>query len=234
MAGSSGINSKTRDEVIGMLKKSGGVITNSHIIYTSGKHGSVYINKDALYPHTKYSSRIGELFAERYKGSNIEIVCAPALGGIILSQWTAYHLSRSSSRSNRDSSGQAKKTKREVLGIYTEKDADKNQVFTRGYDKFVKGKNVLIVEDLTTTGGSVQKVVHTVKAAGGKVKAVAVMVNRDPEKVNSKMMGAPFSSLAVLKAQAWDEKDCLLCKKGVPINTTVGHGKKFLEEKKKK
>lgn len=206
------------DEVIEMLKKSGGVITDSHIVYTSGKHGSVYINKDALYPHTEFTSRVGELFAQSYKDTDIDVVAAPALGGIILETWTAYHLSKLKGK--------------EILGIYTEKDAEKNQIFTRGYDKLVAGKNVLVVEDLTTTGGSVLKVVNTVKNAGGNVVAVSVMVNRDPEKINSDMMGVPFSSLAVLKAEAWDEADCKLCQTGVPINTNVGHGKKYLEAKK--
>lgn len=214
------MNQQINAEVIDMLKKSGAVITDSHLVYTSGKHGSVYINKDALYPHTQYSSRIGELFAEMYKNKDIDVVSAPALGGIILSQWTAHHLSKLKGK--------------EILGIYTEKDAEKNQVFTRGYDKLVKGKKILVVEDLTTTGGSVLKVVNSVKNAGGTVIGVAVMVNRDPEHVNTEMMGIPFVSLAVLKAEAWNEIDCKLCKRGVPINTTVGHGKKYLEEKAKK
>ena len=208
------------NEVIEILKKSGAVITDDHFVYTSGKHGRVYVNKDALYPHTKFSSRIGELFAQKHKNLNIDVVCAPALGGIVFSQWTAYHLSKIKGK--------------EILGTYTEKDLEKNQIFTRGYHKFVAGKNVLVVEDLTTTGGSVLKVVKSVRKAGGKVVAVCVMVNRDPKNVNSKLMGAPFSSLAELEAEAWDEKDCPLCKKNVPININVGHGKKYLEEKKTK
>lgn len=95
----------------------------------------------------------------------------------------------------------------------------------------VKGKNVLVIEDLTTTGGSVKKVIQSVRNAGGTVIQVCVMVNRDPEHINSETIGAPFSSLAVLKAESWDEKDCPLCKKNIPMNTTVGHGKKYLEEK---
>jgi orotate phosphoribosyltransferase len=122
---------------------------------------------------------------------------------------------------------------KEIFGIYTEKDADKNQVFTRGYDKFVVGKKVLVVEDLTTTGGSVLKVVNTVKQCDGNVVGVSVMVNRNPEQVNETMMGAPFNSLGVLKAEAFDENVCPLCQNGVPINTTVGHGKKYLESKAK-
>ncbi len=204
-------------EVVEILRNVGAVITNSHFVYTSGKHGSVYVNKDALYPHTKETSRVGELFAQKYMDMDIDVVAGPALGGIILSQWTAYHLSRLKGK--------------EILGVYTEKTADKQQVFTRGYDNHVKGKNVLVIEDLTTTGGSVRKVVDSVKAAGGNVVAVCVMVNRDPVNVTSEVVGGPFSALGILKAEAFDEAVCPLCKQRVPINTDVGHGKKYLEAK---
>lgn len=206
-------------DIIEILTSVGAIITNSHIVYTSGKHGSVYINKDALYPHTALSSQVGLMLAEKNKHLDIDVVVAPALGGIILSQWTAYHLSNVK--------------KKEIFGIYTEKDADKNQVFTRGYDKFVEGKKVLVIEDLTTTGGSVLNVVNSVTSAKGTVVAVSVMVNRNPDIVNETMMHAPFSSLGVIKAEAFDEQDCPLCKENVPINTQVGHGKKYREGKKK-
>jgi orotate phosphoribosyltransferase len=201
-----------------LLKKTGAILPNDHFVGTSGLHFDTYINKDALYPHTEETSEMGKLFAEKNKDIDIDIVAAPAMGGIILSTWTAYHLTQLKNK--------------EVLGIYTEKDADKNQVFTRGYDAYVKDKNVLIVEDLTTTGGSVKKVVNTVRKAGGNVVQVCVMVNKDPENVTSEMMGAPFSSLAVLKVDTYEAEDCPLCKKNIPINITVGHGKKFLETKK--
>jgi orotate phosphoribosyltransferase len=206
------------DDVITILKNVGAIITDSHIVYTSGKHGSVYINKDALYPHTELASAVGVLFAQKNKDLDIDVVVAPALGGIILSQWTAFHLSKIKGK--------------EIFGVYTEKDADKNQIFTRGYDSFIKGKNALVIEDLTTTGGSVLKVVNTVKAAGGSVAAVSVMVNRNPDAVNEAMMGAPFSALGILKAEAFEQSDCPMCKNNIPINTTVGHGKKYLESKK--
>lgn len=207
-----------KNGILDILKKSNAVITDSHIVYTSGKHGSVYINKDAIYPHTELASKVGKMFAEKFKSKAIDVVAAPALGGIILSQWTAYHLS--------------KMKKKKILGVYTEKDENKNQIFTRGYDKFVKEKKVLVIEDLTTTGGSVKKAVDTVKKAGGKVVGVGVMINRNPKEVNSKFLKAPFIALGVLKAEAFDEDKCPLCKSGMPVNTTVGHGKKYLQNKK--
>lgn len=206
-------------EIETILRETGALITDSHIVGTSGRHMSVYINKDIVYPHTAQSSRVGELFAEKYKDSGIEVVVGPALGGIILSQWTAFHLS--------------KLLGAEILGCYTEKTPENGQVFKRGYDQLVKGKRALIVEDFTTTGGSVKKVVDAVKATGGKVVAVCVMANRDPERVTSEVVGAPFSALAVIKAHSYDPAECPLCKANVPINTSVGHGKQFLEEQAK-
>ncbi len=206
------------DNVVEILKKVGAIITDDHFVYTSGKHGSVYINKDALYPHTEETSQVGMLFAKKVEALDIDVV-GPALGGIILSTWTAYHLSSLKHK--------------EILGVYTEKDENKNQIFTRNYDKLIKDKNILVIEDLTTTGGSVKKVVDTVRNAGGTVVAVCTMVNRDPKNVTSDFIGAPFMSLGIVPAEAWDETKCPLCKEGKPINTTVGHGKKYLEAKKK-
>lgn len=211
--------------VITILKKTGAVIENSHFVFTSGKHGDIYINKDTLYPYTQATSQVCLMIAKLYKNKAVDVVVAPAVGGTILSQWVAYHLSRLK--------------KKEVFSAYTEKDkgtlasaAESDQLFRRGYDQLVKNKKVLVLEDLTTTGMSVKKVVTAVKKAKGKVVGVCVMVNRDPKHVTSKLMGAPFKALATFPAQAWDEADCPLCKKGIPINTTVGHGKQFLEQQK--
>lgn len=205
-------------DVVKLLKSINAIITNDHFVYTSGKHGSVYVRKDMLYPYTKKTSQVCKLIAEKFKDRDIDVVVGPSIGGIILSQWTAYHLSRLK--------------KKEILGIFTEKDDQSNQVFKRDYDKLVKGKKVLIVEDLTTTGGSVKKVVVSVKKAGGKVIGVCVMINRDPKNVTSKTIEAPLSSLGIFKAESFEADKCPPCEKNIPINTIVGHGKKYLQATK--
>ncbi len=96
--------------------------------------------------------------AEAVKDLEIDMVVGPALGGVILSQWTAHHLSEIKGK--------------EILGVYTEKSPDGGMAFTRGYDKFIAGKKVLVVEDLTTTGGSAKKVAEAVRGIGGDVAAV--------------------------------------------------------------
>ncbi len=214
-------------KVVDILRQVAAIITDDHFVYTSGKHGSVYINKDFLYPHPKETSIVGKMFAEKMKDFDIDVVAAPAVGGTILCTWTAFYLS--------------KLKKREILSVYTEKDKgttasamESEQIFRRGYDTFIKGKKVLVIEDLTTTGISVKKTADAVRKAGGRVVAVCVMVNRNPKQVNKKMVGAPFYALDVFPAQAFDEKDCPLCKKNMPINIKIGHGKKFVDQQSKK
>ena len=211
---------ESNQEVIDILKKTGAIVSDSHFVYISGKHAKLYVNKDYIFPHIKHISRIGEIIAQKYKDSQVDVVAGPSMGGIILSQWTAYHL------------GLLKDE--EILSVYTEKQPDKDQIFTRGYGQFVKGKNVLVVEDIVTTGGSVKKVIASVEKEGGKVVAACSIVNKDPVNINPEFIGVPFDYLTIVDVDVYDEKGCPLCKKGISINTTLGHGKKFLEEQKNK
>jgi len=202
------------NDALNILKSTGAILANGHFIGVSGRHMSTYVTKDAFLPHTAKVSKIGKLFAQKFKNKKIEIVIGPAVGGIPLSQWTAYHLSKIS--------------KREVLSVFTEKANDGDQILKRGYDTLVKGKRILIVEDTVTSGSSIKKVIKAIKKAGGKIVSVCIMTNRDPKIVNAKNIGAPISALAVLNVPSYEANKCPLCKHKIPINIKFGHGKEFL------
>lgn len=204
-------------EVLAVLGKAGAVIVDSHIVYTSGKHGSAYVNKDAVYPHTTETSRLCRALAERFMKEGVQVVIAPAVGGTILSTWTAYHLTQF--------------TEREVLSTYADKDGD-DFIIKRGYDKLIVGKRVLLVEDLLTTGGSVKKVIAAVRKIGGDIVGLGVLCNRG-NVTSEDVGGVPrLEALVNVKLDSWDEAECPFCKQGVPINTDVGHGRSFLAQKK--
>src|SRR5882724_1053917 len=131
------------DEVLTLLQKAEGIFTG-HFVYTSGKHAPRYLNKMAIFAHPLLASEMGKLFAEKYKNRTIDVVVAPALGGIVLAQWVAYHLSKT--KRNERRSVNTKKDK----GTFSS-GAESNQILTREYDKYAKGKGILIVEDIVTT-----------------------------------------------------------------------------------
>lgn len=206
-----------KDEVINILKEVGAV-SEGHFIGTSGKHLSVYINKNKILLHTNLTSRLCRLLAEASSSLNPEVVVAPATGGIALSQWTAHHLSEVLSR--------------QVLSVYTEKNSVGEQSLDkRGYDAVVKGKNVLVVEDIVNTGKSIGEVVRGVKAAGGNVVSAFALVNRNKtdEEIGA-LIGSEFHSLALMPLESYDEASVPDWLTKIPINTELGHGAKYLKE----
>ena len=195
----------------------GAIIAGSHFVYSSGRHSSVYINKDALYLHTETISKLCLLMAHPYNANQIDVVVGPVLGGIVLSQWVAHHLN-------------AHRSSGETLAVYAEKEgeaAEKTFTFHRGYDKYIAGKNVLVVEDVLTTGGSACQVIELVRQHGGRVIGLSALCNRgnvQPEDVGN----VPIHTLITVKLETFTEAECPFCQQQVPINTELGKGRAFL------
>jgi len=205
------------DQVLEILQKVG-AFHAGHFVFTSDRHSDSYVNKDALFTYTHETSELCKEIARRFKGKGIDAVIGPAVAAAILAQWTAYHLT--------DMEG------RTIFATYADKDGMGGFIVRRGYDSVIKGKKVVVVEDLTTTGGSIKKVVDAARAAGAEVVAAAVLCNRGG--VTAEMVGVPvLEALVKIELDSWEESECDLCKRGIPVNTSIGHGKKFLERKKK-
>lgn len=208
----------TEKELLQKLTEINAIITNSHVVYTSGKHGSAYINKDAIYPHTELTSHLCKRIATEFSKNNIEAVLAPVIGGVILSQWIAFHLTQL--------------TRREVLGVYAEKSGE-NFVIKRGYDNLIRNKNILVVEDVMTTGGSVKKVIDAARLLNTNIVGVGAICNRGGISIEDLGNIPKIYSLINIKLDMWDEQNCELCQKHIPINTSIGKGREYLALLKK-
>jgi len=221
-------------EVLEVLARLGAVITDSHVVYTSGRHGTAYMNKDKVFPHSVDMMRICQELASRFTGDRVETVIAPAVAGVNLTQLVAHHLSEA--------------TGGEVFAVYAEKETEvisdpegKDRkcfvetgdfVVKRDQDEFVRGKRVLVLEDVLTTGGSAKKVVEAVRALGGEVVGLGCLCNRGgitPADVGNVPR---LEALVNVMLDSWPEAECPLCVQGVPVNTSVGKGKAFLGRKK--
>lgn len=237
------------------LLRASGVVQTGHFVGTSGRHFDIYIAKDCGTRLPSIASALCLGIAERFTTQNIEVVVAPAVGGIVLSQWTARHLSALCPQHP------------EVIAVYAEHEEEivavgdgkgrsivssgnnlielalenghelviKKPTFglKRGFAKDVKGRRVLIVEDTLTTGNSVRNVTQAVTAAGGILVGVGVLVNGG--NVTAESLEVPrLDVLAQVDRHIYSERECAergLCAQGIGIDTKFGHGEAFLNRR---
>ncbi len=195
----------------------GAIVTGSHFVYTSGRHSSVYINKDALYVHPRVIETLCRAMAAPYDAEQIDVVVGPVMGGIVLSQWVAHHLNE------RRAAG-------ETLAFYAEKEgdgSDKTFVFRRGYDRYIAGKNILVAEDILTTGGSARQVIELVRRHGGNVIGLSALCNRGNVQQED-VANVPIHALLEISLETYSEEACPFCRDNVPVNTELGKGQAFL------
>jgi len=208
--------------IMQMFADVGAIVTGSHFVYTSGRHSSVYVNKDALYVHPRVIAELCQAMAAPYDAEQIDVVVGPVMGGIVLSQWVAHHLN------GRRATG-------ETLAVYAEKESDgpdKTFAFRRGYDRYIAGKNILVAEDILTTGGSARQVIELVRRHGGNVIGLSVLCNRgnvQPEDVAN----VPIHALIEISLETYSEEECPFCRDHVPVNIELGKGRAFLAKQER-
>jgi len=193
-----------------------GAIRRGHFVYTSGLHGDTYIDKRAIYHYKTAVAKLCEEMASRFADTNIEVVIGPEQGAITLANQVSRLLS---------------KEHRHVAVVHAKKDGNGGFRIQPTDIPFVRGKRVLIVEDVITTGSSLKKVVEVTRVVGGEMIGAISIVNRG--KVRASDVGdiPILHHLLWLELEAYPPETCQLCRRGIPINTDVGHGKEFLARK---
>ena len=109
----------------------------------------------------------------------------------------------------------------QTRAIFTEREKGK-MTLRRGFC-IKPGERVLIVEDIVTTGGSVQEVVDVVKAAGGEIVGVGLLVDRSGGKAEFGVPKEDVQALLNLEVPTYEPETCPLCKEGVPMTERGSH-----------
>jgi orotate phosphoribosyltransferase len=158
------------------------------------------------------------MLAEPFGNTWIDVVAAPAVGGIILAGFTAAALDRPNDQ-----------PWEKAKAVWADKQGDGFGFERAGFRDVLEESEVLVVEDLLTTGGSVKKVCDQIAYCGGNVSGVSVIVNRGG--ITAEQLGVPrLESLAQVSFSAVDEAECELCVNHVPIVEDIGHGGEFKQE----
>jgi len=170
-----------------------GALREGHFILASGRHSSLYLEKFQVLQHPADTERLCGAIAVWARSLGVDSVAGPTTGGIILAHELARQLG--------------------VRAIYAERrEGAPGREFRRGF-AVAPGERVLVVDDIMTTGGSVQETIDAVRSAGGAIAGAAVLVDRSG---GASRLDVPVHPLWRLDIPSYAPAECPLCAKGIP------------------
>lgn len=173
-----------------------GAVLRGHFRLSSGRHGDTFVEKFRILQWPDLTEKLVATVTSPLRGK-VSVVAGPTTGGVILSYEAARQLG--------------------VRSIIAEKaDSGAGREFKRGFE-LGPGDQVLVIDDVLTTGGSIREVIDAVNACGATVAAVAVLVDRTNGKTS---FGVPFSAAITIEVSSWESHGCPLCAQGRPLIVT--------------
>lgn len=177
-----------RERIIEILTKSEALL-QGHFLLTSGKHSNAYVQCAKVLRYPQYAKEILASVIKKMKNVNIDLIVGPAMGGVIVS----YELGRQLGKE----------------AVFTERVGTEMKL-RRGFE-IAEGANVLIAEDVITTGKSTLEVKDIIESMKGNVVGIACMVDR---RSNDFEIGLPVFSAIKLQIDTFEPQNCPLCKEG--------------------
>ncbi len=188
------VNQIEGTDVYKILKDTGSIM-EGHFMLSSGYHSNYYLQCARLlqYPDItcKLAIRALDLIGGSIKIKKIDAVISPAIGGILWGYMLAYRLG--------------------CRMIFTERKAGGMEL-RRGFE-IKSGQQIIVAEDVITTGGSVKEVIEICKKRGADIKAVISIVDRSEDL----KLDCPYYYLIKLDLEIHRPSECMFCKNNVPL-----------------
>lgn len=170
------------------------VVQEGHYVLNSGLHSKFYFEKFRILENPEATTKLCRLVADRFRDRQPEWVIGPTTGGVIIAFETARLLGCRA-------------------GFAEEKEG--KRMVARGFD--VADRNVLIVDDVMTTGKSVKETIDAVNEKRGKIVGVAVLIDRSAGDPGFQFW-APYKKVV----ENFQSEACPLCQLGVPLKRPGG------------
>jgi orotate phosphoribosyltransferase len=185
--------STTAESTLNLFRETGAYM-KGHFLLTSGLHSPEYLQCALVLQQPAHAQTLAAELADRLASyGKVDLVAAPAVGGLIIGHEVARAL--------------------DARFIFTERDTDGKMTLRRGF-WVAPGERAVVIEDVVTTGGSSREVVDVLRAAGADVVAAGSIIDRSGGHVE---IGVPRVALAVLKVITYRPEDCPLCREGSPV-----------------
>jgi orotate phosphoribosyltransferase len=203
---------ENREKALRELQHLEVLMLDRHFDYGNGYHGRCYINPHALFrsPSTiwRFAQDLLDLLPTDLLQST-ELVVGPATGGALLAHTIAGLLDSRRSLTH-PASAFAPVHPATSLGASNER-----LELRPFYARQIKGKRVLIADDVRNTGQTLARCAQLVKEAGGSVIATMEIYDRMESNID---LGVPNFALAEYRApENYKAAGCPLCAKKVPI-----------------
>jgi len=180
----------TGEEILALFRKTKALL-EGHFQLTSGLHSPSYFQCAKVLQYPANAELLCREIASRFQDDRIEVVIAPAMGGIVVGQEVGRQLG--------------------TRTIFTER-KDGLMELRRGFE-IKQGERVLVCEDVITTGGSVNEVIGIVKRNGGTIVGVGAIVDRS----GGKAKFPRFTPTLTMEVITYSPESCPLCKQGKPV-----------------
>ncbi|MEN9931648.1 MAG: hypothetical protein RIS17_221 [Pseudomonadota bacterium] len=174
----------TDDDVLAEFRAAEALL-EGHFILSSGLRSPRYLQCARVLMHPARAERLAVALAAKIPAevkARITAVIAPAMGGLIC----GYELARALG----------------VESMFVERPTGTFEL-RRGF-RLTPGQQVLLMEDVVTTGLSSREAIAAVEAAGGKVIHAASLVDRSNGKAD---LGVPFTPLIRLDVPSYQPDD---------------------------
>jgi orotate phosphoribosyltransferase len=183
-----------------ILKRTGAYHANDHVLLPSGQHTSEYIEKTLVTVEPSFTEGLGAVIAKHFAPWPVDVVLSTGPGALILSHCVARaHPSRPVV----------------VYGIKGLSGGKRRVSLPAEFQRLIReGTKVLLVEDLVSSGTTLNLLINLVEQRGAHVVGVGCLWRRTSVDVG----GKPVFSLVSRDFPTYDVADCPLCRKGVALN----------------
>jgi orotate phosphoribosyltransferase len=178
----------TESEVLGLYEKTGALM-RGHFLLTSGLHSDVYLQSALVLQYPEHAAALGGSLAGHFQGDGVQVVIAPAIGGILV----AHEVGRALG----------------ARALFAEREGDLMRL-RRGF-QIAHGERCLVVEDVITTGGSTRDVIETVESVGGRILGVGSLIDRSG---GTAAFPVKRAALATIRVENYPSTECPLCAVG--------------------